>query len=82
MGQTYNVTARLKPINEKAAIETIQDFIAKNEGKKACFKVEEYRDKGISTDNFEGLIHILLSKQYYWHKDYDYEATFDGSYGW
>ena len=33
MGQTYNVTAKLKPINEKAAINTIQDFIEKNEGK-------------------------------------------------
>ena len=82
MGQTYNVTAKLKPINEKAAINTIQDFIEKNEGKKANFEVEEYRAKGISTDNFEGLIHILLSDQYYWHEDYDYEASFDGSYGW
>ena len=45
MGQTYNVTARLKPINEKEAVEIILDFIEKNEGKKANFEVEEYRAK-------------------------------------
>lgn len=86
MGACYSVELKVKVVDEAGAIKALKEHIANDT--RADYSLEQYAQKGITTETFDDLIKIFLAD---WNGQLDtyrfktftvYVNDFDASYGW
>ena len=88
MGACYYVKLKVKVLDEQGAINALNEYIDKTKYG-VNYSLDKYKEQGITTETFDGLMKIFLAGWDYNNLEIDqkriytyYENDFDASYGW